>query len=117
MADYRAISQEYAQGAIKAAALLNSGAAVAVLAQLKDLPGHMGTAMKISMVLWIVGAILASLAWSMAFGATRYVDKAADEKVPAHITTANRFQTAALVMIYSAFLLFGLGAVSLALAY
>lgn len=77
MADYREISQHYAQGAIKAVVLLNSGALVASLSQLDSVfklaPPEVYA---ISAASWLVGTALGAVVWILAFTSTRHVDKA-----------------------------------------
>ncbi|WP_170376352.1 hypothetical protein [Ruegeria atlantica] len=77
MADYREISQEYAQGAIKAAILINGGAAVAVLSQLAGLREFMDvSAISHGMMMFAAGVNFGVVTWLAAFLSTRYVDQA-----------------------------------------
>lgn len=80
MADYREISQQYAQGGIKAALLINAGAAVALLSQLGTLVelGALGGARR-AMIVWAFGVAFAAMAWLSGFLSTRYVDKSEKE--------------------------------------
>lgn len=116
MADYREISQQYAQGGIKAVVLLNAGAAVAVLSQLSQL-SFLAHPILWAMVFWSLGMTVGAFAWMMAFGSTRYVDKHYDEKLASHIDTANRFQTTGLACVFVSLVLFLTGAVYLAFGY
>lgn len=117
MADYRAISHEYAQGGIRAAVLLNSGAAVAVLTQLTTLPTDVRGAILASMIMWIAGATIGAATWIAAFGSTRYVDKWQDEGKDAHRVTSNRFQTAGYTMLAISLVLFAAGSITLAVCF
>ena len=76
MADYREISQQYAQGAIKAAMTINGGATVAVLTQSAALAGlGLGDQVRCSLIIWSAGLLVACLVWIVAFLSTRYVDE------------------------------------------
>ena len=76
MADYREISQEYAQGAIKASILLNSGAIVVCLSQLNGLVQHVGqSSYAAAILLYIFGTFFGAVTWVLAFLSTRYVDR------------------------------------------
>lgn len=66
MADYREISQEYAQGGFKAVALLNGGAAVAILTQLSELK-ELAQPVLVASSFWAAGITLSALAWIAAF--------------------------------------------------
>jgi hypothetical protein len=117
MADYREISQEYAQGAIKATSLLNGGAAVAVGSQFVSMPSAVSQAVVTSMIIWIVGVTLGAAVWAVAFASTRYVDKYMDENVGSHLDVSNKLMHAGLTMIALSFIAFLVGATNLALAY
>ncbi|PCJ76889.1 MAG: hypothetical protein COA53_01365 [Rhodobacteraceae bacterium] len=76
MADYREISQQYAQGAIKAVILVNSGALIASLSQLDSVlklvsSGTYAT----SATFWLLGTVLGITSWMLAFFSTRNVDR------------------------------------------
>lgn len=116
MADYREISQQYAQGGIKAVILLNGGAAVAILTQLSQLSALSGPILW-AMCFWAAGTASGAFAWMMGFGSTRYVDKHYDEGIRKHIDTANRFQTAGLAAVFIALVLFLIGCLVLAVGY
>jgi len=76
MADYRDISQEYAQGAIRAAILVNGGAAVAILSQLNSLTGLMNTkSVAAALLVFCFGIVFAAATWVLAFLSTRHVDR------------------------------------------
>lgn len=117
MIDYREISQGYAQGGIKAAVLLNSGAAVAVLTQMAALPSELSGAVLASMVMWIMGATAGGLTWMVGFASTRYVDKWKDEDDDRHRVTSNRFQSLGYVAIVISFGLFAGDGISLAVCF
>ncbi|WP_323008561.1 hypothetical protein [Paracoccus sp. (in: a-proteobacteria)] len=76
MADYREISQQYAQEGIKAAAVLNGGAAIALLTQTADLleKGY-GQQVADSLELWAAGLTASAVTWIIAFLSTRHVDR------------------------------------------
>ncbi|WP_299085796.1 hypothetical protein [uncultured Ruegeria sp.] len=76
MADYREISQEYAQGSIKAAILINGGASVAVLSQLSGLREFMDHgAISCGLLAFAAGVVLGAVTWLLAFSSTRFVDQ------------------------------------------
>ena len=75
MADYREISQSYAQGAIKIVIILNSGAVLACLTQIEFLVELQGSkALGIAFLIWLFGIGLGGLSWVFGFYSTRYVD-------------------------------------------
>lgn len=76
MADYREISQQYAQGAIQAGIILNGGAAIAVLSQATRLISvGLAGPLRFAMLCWILGTFFAAVTWVLAFSSTRLVDK------------------------------------------
>ncbi|WP_137702955.1 hypothetical protein [Marimonas lutisalis] len=76
MADYREISQEYAQGAIKASVLLNSGAIVICLSQLDEMIQHVGRwSFACAILLYVFGTLFGAVTWVLAFLSTRHVDR------------------------------------------
>ena len=80
MADYREISQQYAQGGIKAGIILNGGAAIAVLSQGTGLiSAGLAGSIRFAMLCWILGTFFAATTWVLAFSSTRYVDKSERE--------------------------------------
>lgn len=94
MSDYREISQQYAQGGIKAAILLNGGAAIAVLSQAAELMKRgLACEIRIAMLLWVTGASIAALIWFFAFMSARFVDKSErnPEKERDHIRTSDLY--------------------------
>ena len=122
MADYREISQEYAQGAIKACILINAGAAAALLTQSAKFiemnkPG-LTAGLTCSMLLWAVGTVTAISVWMLAFFSTRYVDKSERENALSsrHLRTSNSFMYAAFVAIVASIVLFLIGCFTLALS-
>lgn len=83
MADYREISQTYAQGAIKAVMLVNGGAAIAVLSQFSQLSQLQGgvaivqpKSIALSLLIFSFGVLAGVLAWGLGFVSTRHVDRA-----------------------------------------
>lgn len=76
MADYREISQQYAQEGIKAAAVINGGAAIALLTQTSDLLAEgYGQQVADSLELWAGGVTISAVTWMFAFLSTRHVDR------------------------------------------
>ena len=120
MADYREISQEYAQGAIKACILINAGAAAALLTQSAKLVEMNKPAItagaRCSMLLWALGTVAAVSTWVLAFISTRYVDKSerANTLQSRHIRTSDLYMRAGLIAIVSSLVLFVVGCVTLA---
>lgn len=122
MADYRELSQEYAQGGIKAAILLNGGAAVALLSQAGDLiERHLVGAVVAAMLIWAVGTTSAAATWALGFLSTRYVDKSekaeakGEEALHRHyLALSDRFMTAGLATLAVSLLFFIAGCFALA---
>lgn len=115
MADYREISQGYAKEAIKAAMLINAGAAVALLTQATELLDRgLADEAASAMIWWASGLGLATLTWVLAFGSTRYVDKYEDEKHAPHLTTSNRLMFSGIAAILVSLACFGIGCTVLA---
>ncbi|MCV2448438.1 hypothetical protein [Paracoccus sp. DMF] len=76
-ADYRTISQQYAQGGINASILINGGAAVAALSQFASLENLMSAwTIGAAMMLYATGVLGGMVAWLSGFMASRYVDRA-----------------------------------------
>lgn len=99
MADYREISQGYAQGAIKAAILINGGAAVALLSQLASVLQYVdGRPIGIAFSAFANGTVLGVLAWLCGFYNARYVD-IAERRRNAGYSTANRWQHIGVVTV------------------
>ena len=75
-ADYRTISQQYAQGGINSVILINGGAAAAVLSQFEHLKALM-TPLTIgsSMILYALGVLAGTFVWLAGFLSTRHVDR------------------------------------------
>jgi len=119
MADYRDISQEYAQDAIKAAFTLNGGASIAILSQISNLKGNI-TDLVLGLVLlfWCFGVTLSTITWGLGFYLTRYVDKSERENDISGdlINTANDYMAWGFGCIFASIAAFFLGAVLLALA-
>ena len=83
MADYREISQGYAQGGIKAATLINGAAAIAVLSQMTELTKLTNDGSPvISLSIWSFGVFVSVITWVLAFNSTRFVDNAERSGTP-----------------------------------
>lgn len=118
MADYREISQEYGKGAIKAALLINGGAAVALLSQAAELVAAGFTdEVSMSMISWALGTFASALAWIAGFLSTRYVDKSEQESSRSHLRTSNIWMYIALGLIASSLAAFLIGSVSLGIGF
>jgi hypothetical protein len=120
MADYREISQQYAQGAIKACILINAGAAGALLTQSAKFvemnkPVILAS-LTCSMLLWSVGTVAAISTWILAFLSTRYVDKSEREIAlqTRHLRTSDRCMLAGLIAVAASLVLFLAGCARLA---
>ncbi|WP_236640802.1 hypothetical protein, partial [Sulfitobacter sp. HI0023] len=73
---YRDISQQYAQGAIKAIILVNGGAAVAVLSQVSPTHSDFSTkSVGYALVAFVFGVAIGCTCWLVGFLSTRYVDR------------------------------------------
>ena len=84
MADTRDISQQYAQGAIRTAVLLNSGAIIAALSQLGELSRISDDPfMARPFSFWILGALLGACCWWPAFLSARALEHARRRSIPA----------------------------------
>ncbi|CAA0096363.1 Uncharacterised protein [Starkeya nomas] len=117
MADYREISQQYAQGGMKAGVLLNGGAAIALLSQVADLyAAKLIGGVRPALICSALGTFCAAAAWMFAFLSTRYVDKS--EREPdlevQHLHRSNKWMYAGLAAIALSLLLFVGGALILA---
>ncbi len=118
MADYREISQQYAQGGIKAFILLNAGASVAVLSQALDLiQKGLASEVRLAMTLWVLGIVAAALVWVAGFFSTRLVDKSEDEKRPEYLRLSNAFMAIGLGLMLLSLVLFALGCWTLAAGF
>jgi hypothetical protein len=116
MADYREISQQYAQGGIKAAILLNGGAAVALLSQVSDLiDAKLSDEVWWSMVCWSVGTFLGACTWIVAFYSTRLVDRFERAEVRT-LQPSNVFMQLGLLALAFSLICFLIGCLSLAFA-
>ena len=115
MADYREISQDYAQGAIKATLLVNGGAAVAVLSQLSDfIELELSYATAVAILLWSIGIILGALTWLIAFFSTRHVDRSERSigaEVDEELRLSDRYMYIGILLLVVSFMLFLLGVV------
>lgn len=119
MADYRELSQAYAQGAIKGSVLVNGSAAIALLTQLAALPARLSGAALYSMCFWAVGVALGVFCWVLAFASTRYVDKSEREEglEQAHLNTSDNFMTWGLALFAISIAAFLAGVFILAYGY
>jgi hypothetical protein len=101
MADYREISQQYAQGGIKAAAVLNGGAAIALLTQTADLleKGY-GQQVANSLELWAAGVTASAVTWIIAFLSTRHVDRSEERgrNTDYELVTSDRYMLIGLLL-------------------
>lgn len=122
MADYRDISQQYAQGAIKACILINAGAAAALLTQSAKFIEMNKPALTVglacSMLLWAAGTVAAISTWILAFLSTRYVDKSERESAlqASHLRTSDIYMLAGIIAVVSSLGLFIAGCVKLAVS-
>jgi hypothetical protein len=116
MADYREISQDYAQGGIKAVVLLNGGASVAVLSQISKLP-MMAASIAWAMAFWDIGLVAGALTWLFGFMSARYVDKHEREGIGGHLDASNKLMNAGLVAIVISLLLFVAGSAILGIGF
>lgn len=122
MADYREISQSYAQGGFRALALANGGASVAVLSQFAEL-NELGlkSATAWSLYCWVSGIIFALLCWIAGFSSTRYVDRseragnAAESR--AEMKISDRHMNIGVCLFFLSTIAFGAGFIVLAYTY
>lgn len=117
MADYRDISQQYAQGAIKACILLNAGAAVAVLSQSPEIIPITSTfSLRNAVMFWVTGTAIAAFGWVFGFLSTRYVDKSERETdlAKAHLRRSDFHMYAGLATVIISMLIFLIGSIVLA---
>jgi hypothetical protein len=120
LADYREISQAYAKEGIKAAMLVNGGAAVALLTQLNAFDGDDSkTAFEFALLAWAWGLLFAAVTWMVAFLATRYVDKGDLEldRMRAHLRTSDILMYVGLALVAISFACFIIGCYSIASAF
>lgn len=120
MADYREISQQYAQQGINAAILVNGGAAVALLSQATGLRGAgLADDVAYAMIAWAAGVVTAVATWMLAFLSTRYVDKSERETglEAAHLKLSDTLMKWGLALVLLSVLLFGVGCSLLACAF
>lgn len=109
MADYREISQQYAQGGIKACIVLNAGAAVVTIGQASELIQISSIIdLRNSILLWVTGTALAAISWVFAFVSTRYVDKSERETnlTAKHLRSSDRYMAAGLATVLLSVALF-----------
>ncbi|WP_323781566.1 hypothetical protein [Leisingera sp.] len=112
--DFRAISQDYAQGAIRASILINGGAAVALLSQLTNLSTALPKwAVGWAMVAFVAGVSAGALTWLFGFLSTRHVDRTLRGQ-DLDYSRANAWMVAAEVGVLVAVLLFLIGCLLLA---
>ena len=112
MADYREISQQYAQGAIKAVILVNGGAAVAVLSQVSTLLRLLDHQLvACALFVFLIGVSFGLATWLFGFLSTRYVDIAERSEIP-NYWVADCFQAlGSLFLILGIFCFLGGGSV------
>ena len=116
MADYREISQTYAQGAIKAAFAVNGGAAVVVLSQFGSLAEIIEPkTVACAMLTYVFGTLFSAAAWVMAFLSTRHVDRT-ERGEDLDYRTANNYQALGLIFIAISLVAFLVGALILVTA-
>ena len=119
MADYREISQIYAQGAIKSVILANSGGALAIVSQLAALKSEFNSGVIAALLMiYMFGATLGIASWIFAFISTRYVDRTNRDEEEDY-SKANKFQLIATIMIFLSLFSFFISApiISLSLFY
>jgi hypothetical protein len=118
MADYREISQDYAQGAIKATFTLNGGASIAILSQVSKLTGSISSVLLgVVLLLWCFGVALSATTWGLGFYSTRYVDKSERESnVADNLDISNKYMAWSLRCIFASITVFLIGAIILAFA-
>ena len=117
MADYREISQHYAQGAIKAIILVNGGSAIAVISQLKELSNLLSRcAIGLSLILFVAGVAVGVVCWIVAFISTRYVDRAVRGEDPDY-SIANQWMFCGQVLAVLGVVFFLSGTLLLAFAF
>ncbi|WP_430251675.1 hypothetical protein [Neorhizobium sp. DAR64860/K0K1] len=115
MADYREISQVFAQEGIKAALLINSGAAVALLTQATTLiEKDLVNAVFWPLLAWVAGTSISTLLWIFAFISARLVDKSTVENRSEFIELSNRWMMIGVWGFVFAVGCFCVGAVTLA---
>ena len=116
-ANYREISQQYAQGAIRAVILINGAAAVALLSQLtpllKILPER---SLGLALVAFVFGVALGVSAWMCGFYNARFVDLKLRGQVKDY-SVANRWQHVGVACLLLGLLSFLFGCLSLALQF
>ena len=120
MADYRQISQDYAQGGIKAAILINGAAAIAVLSQLGKLANQgLGMEVVIALVLWGIGVSCGAATWGLAFLSTRFVDKSEREQANSlsFIRVSDRYLRSGLIALIAALVAFLSGCIAIAVGF
>ena len=110
MADYREISQHYAQGSIKAVILANSGGALAILSQVGALAefitlGWLATAI----IVYTIGVATGILSWIAAFASTRHVDRK-EQGLDPDYAEANKYQLTGVILVFLSLFCFCLSA-------
>ena len=108
-AEYQLMSQEYAQGAIKASILINSGAAIVLLGQLPSI-SHFLEARPIgfAFLAFSNGIALASLAWLCIFFNARRIEIALRKRRP-ELKKAKKWQHTAVTAVSLSIVSFLLG--------
>jgi len=99
-ANYRTISQQYAQGAIRSVILINGGASVAILSQLSPLNDFLPVwSISYALVAFVVGVSLGVIGWICGFLSARYVDKYLRNQVPSY-SKADWWQGIGLLVLF-----------------
>ena len=120
MADYREISQEYAKEGIKAALLINGGAAIALLSQAAELvKAGLTDEVTSAMISWTLGTCIAASTWILSFLSTRFVDKSdrEAERRTRHLKSSDRFMIAGIFAVIVSLLCFLVGSALLAFGF
>ncbi|WP_139792554.1 hypothetical protein [Pseudophaeobacter leonis] len=114
MADYREISQGYAQGAIRAVVLINSGAAIALLSQISSLLPEVGArVIGIAFICFVVGVACGVTSWVCGFDNARSVDLTERGQL-SNYSIADRWQCIGVCVLAFGLILFLVGCLSLA---
>ncbi|MGY6632918.1 MAG: hypothetical protein ACXIU8_04155 [Alkalilacustris sp.] len=122
MTSIRDITQDYAQGAIKTAVLLNSGAIIAGLSQLGELSRiSEGGALGRPFAFWVMGALLGAICWFLAFVSARYLMNARRRSISTQtrnrdIEKSNALLALGILAYLVSLACFGAGAFSIVLA-
>ncbi len=116
MTAYKEISQDYAKTGIKAVALLNGGALVALLTQLTALSGLAGSVLLAS-VFWTLGVALAAAAWFAGHMAAQCVLVFERDDVDAVLDRAHWWMHFAIASVVAALISFVAGSLWLFIGF